>query len=67
MTSGLGGIEPFRADQSRCKAPGWGARLPELSPTVGCRSAPEQTMNTTWSELLLMGVLLAVLVLSGRI
>jgi hypothetical protein len=33
--------------------------------TVRCRYAAEQTMNTTWSEILLMGLLLAVVVFSG--
>jgi hypothetical protein len=44
-----------------------GAPWSRLSPTVTCRPAPEQTMDTTMSELLLMALLLAVVLLSGRV
>lgn len=44
-----------------------GGAVAGVSITVRCRSAPGQTMDTTWSELLLIGLLLAVVVLSGRV
>jgi hypothetical protein len=34
---------------------------------VRSHSAGEQTMDTTWSELLLMALLLTVVVISGRV
>jgi hypothetical protein len=53
--------------RGRAKAPTWGAPSPRLSATVTGRSAREQTMNTTLSELVLLAVLLAVVVLSARV
>lgn len=60
-----GGIQP--SPHAGVKAPAWGAPVPGLSTTVRWQSAPGQTMDTTWSELLLIGLLLAVVVLSGRV
>lgn len=48
------------------QAPTWGARLPGWATRVGSRPAPEQTMDSPWGELLLMGLLLAVVMLSGK-
>jgi hypothetical protein len=44
-----------------------GAPVPGWSTTVRWHSAPGHTMDATWSELLLIGLLLAVVVLSGKV
>jgi hypothetical protein len=38
-----------------------------LQTTVRSQFTGEQTMETTWNELLLMGLLLTVVVVSGRV
>ena len=47
-------------------APAWGARFADLSTKVK-RLQPEQMMETTLSELFLAALLLAVVVVSGRV